>query len=219
MISRTMISSRRTSQSASVLGVLACVAAAFALGATPAVAASACPNEQLRRESNANPVTGQPYSVGLSDCRAYEMVSPLFKQGYDALPVNPEGLMVAPDGETVGFRSEGDFAEPENFNQVGFHAQNRYISRRGVSGWITSSAMAPADLRTGLSTTGFDSDFSPDLRSVQVRLRSGRTEQNATCIHGSRVRLAQRERFVGVHPGLHHPRQYRYWHRIPGWIL
>ena len=36
----------------SVLGVLACVVAALALGATPALAAETCPNEQLRAESD-----------------------------------------------------------------------------------------------------------------------------------------------------------------------
>ncbi len=115
-----------------------------------------------------NPATGQPYSTGLPDCRAYEMVSPLYKQGYDALPVNPDGVLVTPDGSGAGFRSEGDFGEPENFNQVGFHAQNRYVARRGSSGWIASPAMPPASLRTALSTTGFGSDFSPDLSSAQA---------------------------------------------------
>jgi hypothetical protein len=45
----------------------------------PASATASCPNEQLRHESNINPATEEPYDVGLPECRAYEMVSPLEK--------------------------------------------------------------------------------------------------------------------------------------------
>lgn len=40
-----------------------------------------CPNEQLRSESNINPITQNPYSTQLPDCRAYEQVTPPFKDG------------------------------------------------------------------------------------------------------------------------------------------
>ncbi len=54
---RAFASRRSALVSISVLGVTA----ALALGAAPALA---CPNEQLRQESNMNPATGQPYSAG-----------------------------------------------------------------------------------------------------------------------------------------------------------
>ena len=40
------------------------------------------------------------------------MVSPLYKQAHDARPVDQGGFPVAPDGDTVGFGSEGDFSRP-----------------------------------------------------------------------------------------------------------
>jgi hypothetical protein len=169
MISRAPIACRPRSAGTSVLGLLACVVAALALGASPASAAE-CPNEQLRKESRTNPVTGQPYSTGLPDCRAYEMVSPLYKQGHHAESVAEIGIPVAPDGETVGFASEGDFSDPENFKLAGAKGENFYTSHRGESGWFTSSALVPSD--TGIEPQkdggGLGSDFSPDLRSVQV---------------------------------------------------
>src|ERR1019366_3254234 len=88
---------------------------AGALTAAPALAAATegCPNEQVRQESDTNPATGQPYSVGLPECRAYEMVTPLDKQAHDAeTSMQGLGLPVSPDGETVGFTSQGAFSDP-----------------------------------------------------------------------------------------------------------
>ena len=63
--------------------------AAVVIPAAPALAATgeACPNEAVRAESNISPLTGQPYDIGLPECRAYEMVSPLEKQQHDALSI------------------------------------------------------------------------------------------------------------------------------------
>jgi hypothetical protein len=170
MTSRTLAPCRPTSVGASVLGVVACVMAALALCAAPALAAGACPNEQLRRESDINPSAGEPYSVGLPDCRAYEMVSPLYKQSSSAKPITiaaGDALPVAPSGETVGFDSEGDFAEPENF-KFEFKAANMYLSARGPSGWSTRSAFPPHDLVDDPFEDGLDSDSSLDLRGVRA---------------------------------------------------
>ena len=144
--------------------------AAGALATTPVLAAAreGCPNEQVRHESNTNPTTGQPYSVGLPECRAYEMVSPLDKQAHDAeTSMQGLGLPVSPDGETVGFTSQGAFSDPENY-RVNYRPYNAYLSRRGASGWMTSSAFAPANLIEAPFQNGLYSDFSPDLRTVQV---------------------------------------------------
>jgi hypothetical protein len=122
--------------------------------------------EQRRQESNTNPVTGQPYSAGLPDCRAYEMVSPLYKQGANAT-LTTAGIPVAPNGETAGFQSEGAFSNPEN-SLGGLQDINYYTSQRGASGWITASAFAPAKLVAKPSFPGLSTDFSPDLRSAQV---------------------------------------------------
>ena len=56
------------------------------LSAPSALASEGCPNEALRAESNTHSVINhEPYDMGLPECRAYEMVSPLNKQGLEVL--------------------------------------------------------------------------------------------------------------------------------------
>src|SRR5438105_3155062 len=103
-----MIGSARVSvRPACVLGLACAEALAFA---SPDYAE--CLNETLRREGNPNPTTGKPYSAGLPDCRAYEMVSPLYKQeraaeGLSAGYASSGGLPVAPGGDTAAWGSIG----------------------------------------------------------------------------------------------------------------
>src|SRR5438445_9894683 len=141
MSSRTRVSCRTPARA---LGVLTCALAALILPAPAAVAGEAgCSGvgselvsqetEARRRESNLNPATGKPYSTGLPDCRAYEMVSPLYKQSRDAEVVGSSGLLVAPQGDAAGFHSQGAFAEPENELQ-GAQNENNYLARRGSLG-------------------------------------------------------------------------------------
>jgi hypothetical protein len=174
MISRAMPSARHMAARETVLAVLACAAAALASTlALASPAAAECPTETLRQESDTNPTTGQPYSAGLPDCRAYEMVSPLYKQAHDAgvLSGGGTGLPVAPSGETVGWASLGSFANPENYFTV-----NPYLSQRGASEWSTSSAFAPRNLVDGPFTSGIENDSSPDLRSVRATCGSNPEE-------------------------------------------
>ena len=110
---------------------------------------------------------------GLPDCRAYEMVSPLDKQAHDAGTGGTTGgsilpVVVAPDGETAGWSAEGAFAEPENYSVSNYTANNKYLSRRSASGWITSSAFAPRGLVDEPFPSGLDADLSFDMRSKQV---------------------------------------------------
>jgi hypothetical protein len=140
---------------------------AGAISTAPALASSACPNEQVRRESNINPTTGQPYSQGLPECRAYEMVSQPEKGGSDALPKRGtgEGLPIAADGEAVEFASQNAFGDAENYH-IGPTGtpENRYVARRSASGWTTFSALAPRRLASSVSD---GSDASPeDLSAV-----------------------------------------------------
>lgn len=148
--------------------LLPIVVAALIPASAHAAAGEGCPNEQMRMESNVNPTTGQPYSLGLPECRAYEMVSPLDKQAHSAKPYGSSGYPVAPGGEGVGWISEGDFSHPDGY-RVNFSPSNPYTSTRTPSGWTTASVFAPA----GLIATTFEnglvgSDFSPDLTTVQL---------------------------------------------------
>jgi hypothetical protein len=139
--------------------------AAGALSTAPALASSACPNEQVRRESNINPTTGQPYSMGLPECRAYEMVTPPEKGGSDALAKREQGLPIAADGEAVEFDSQNAFGDAENYSvgAIG-NPDNKYVARRSASGWTTFSALAPRRLASSVSQ---GNDASPeDLSAV-----------------------------------------------------
>jgi hypothetical protein len=86
-------------------------------------AAEACPNTNLREENN---------SLALPDCRAYEQVSAVNKEGGFAGVPN-----VAPSGERVLYGSTGVFAGA---------VQNEffvpYIAHRGASGWETQAMLA-----------------------------------------------------------------------------
>jgi len=146
---------------------LLAVTAAVLVSAAPALASDGCPNEQVRHESDTNPTTGQPYSANLPECRAYEMVSPLEKQAHDAKLGGQLGLPISPNGDAVGFASEGAFAGEENY-RVNFSPDNMYLSVRGPSGWKTVSSFAPASLINSPFLDGLDGDFSPDLTSRQV---------------------------------------------------
>jgi hypothetical protein len=151
------------------VGVIAAFAllAAGTLTAAPVLAAEGegCPNEQVRKESNVNPATGKPYSVGLPECRAYEMVSPLDKQAHDA-NVAEGGPLVSPDGDAIGFGSEGAFAGAENYTAYGFSPHNTYIARRKADGWTTESALAPASVISKPTGFGFNGDASLDLSTL-----------------------------------------------------
>jgi hypothetical protein len=162
------------------MGVLACVAAALAHDAAPAIANEGCPNEQLRMESNADSASaaeGRRYSQLLPECRAYEMVSPPFKQSHDVgvkgglfggSSYNPAPIAVAPAGDAVRWVSQGDFGEPENY-ALDPTPEQPFVSRRhGEAGWSTSSAFAPQKLILEPEALGVFGDFSTDLTSHQL---------------------------------------------------
>ncbi|HEY5343056.1 MAG TPA: hypothetical protein VIJ66_05295 [Solirubrobacteraceae bacterium] len=151
-----------TSRSARIAAIAAfTLLAAAALSSTPALAAAGegCPNEQLRNESNVNPATGKPYSVGLPECRAYEMVSPLYKQAHDAVLV--PSVPVAPDGDAVGFASLGAFA---GFEGLSGQRGDQYLSLRAGSGWLTQYLFPPPSvIGVAAEPTAGGLDYSPDL--------------------------------------------------------
>jgi hypothetical protein len=102
--------------------VLACAVAAAA--ASPAAAADACPNAAIRAQQG---VTRLP------DCRAYELVSPVDKNGAAIRQI----VAARPDGDGIAFWSTGAFAgAPGNL------AAN-YSAVRGADGWTTRSLNPP----------------------------------------------------------------------------
>jgi hypothetical protein len=116
--------------------------------------ASACPTEQPA-----------PESALLPDCRAWEMVSPLNKNGADIKGI--EGLagggvvQASPDGEEITYVSPGSFGVP-----VGAPVGSQYLAaRNAASGWESANISLPMDAQTyGLTGSGAPYDaFSTSL--------------------------------------------------------
>jgi LSD1 subclass zinc finger protein len=137
---------RRTLFGLACLCVL--VLAAFAgSGAPSAGAEGACPNEARRAEQ---------HSTELPDCRGYEMVSPLDKNGADVLRTNAR-FRVATDGGAVGWAALAGFADTQ-----GVSVAADYMSQRTDSGWLTH-ALTPRQRSLSWS----------DARSFQEPLYTG----------------------------------------------
>ncbi len=139
-----------------VLGGLALCFAMVALSApVPATTAATCPNEVFR--------TGP--SAQLSDCRAYEMVSPADSNGrifndlspwrfaYDMFGVEP----VSPSGDSLVFETYGGpFEAPAGGN--GRVEGDAWEARRGEAGWAVVRHVTP---------TGSEAPM-PDLGGVSA---------------------------------------------------
>jgi len=126
---------------------------AFTTYATSAPNAN-CPNQTFR----------VGFSASLADCRAYEMVSPVDKNGGDvrslAATTGPAGFrseinQAAVDGGKFTFSSYKAFA-----GAVGSAYSNQYIAKRGVDGWSTEAISPPRALRTVGSTSKDDGDVA-----------------------------------------------------------
>jgi WD40-like Beta Propeller Repeat len=143
--------------------------AAFLGSGTPSAgAAQACPNEAFR--------TG--FGAALPDCRAYEMVSPVDKNGADISTGPGIGDSVrsaynqsAADGNQMTFSAQASFAEA-----VAGRGSNQYLATRGEDSWTTRAINAPLGptfyeslLPSAFGTleTAFRL-FTPDLTSAWI---------------------------------------------------
>jgi hypothetical protein len=108
---------------------------------TARASAGSCPNERLRQESNLDPVTREPVSAKLPDCRAYEMVSPPFKNGQ-----NPTSLEISfLDPSHLIFSDNGAFGGALQDWVLGAD----YLGTRGASGWGALPLDPPAGTLLG----------------------------------------------------------------------
>jgi hypothetical protein len=162
--------SHRSRGIAGLLGLaLIASGALFGGAAQSAVAAEAtCPNEALRIQSNVNPGTLLPFSVGLPECRAYEMVSPVDKQAHHAR----DGRILSRDGNTVGFGIFGQLPDGEGFNQFNFSG-NSFLAKRSGAGWATRATTVPSSLIQKVAGNLYVVDYSPDFSKYATCGASG----------------------------------------------
>ncbi|HEX8689354.1 MAG TPA: hypothetical protein VF729_03835, partial [Solirubrobacterales bacterium] len=129
---------------------------------------SACPNDVFRIGPGAL----------LPDCRAYEMVSPLDKEGGDValwsgknalVPLYFELNQSAPSGERFAFTSAYPFAGSESAPYV-----SQYLAERGSGGW-KSESISPSRSEIPVQLDNFENDFqgfSADLCQAWLRHNS-----------------------------------------------
>jgi hypothetical protein len=108
-------------RAATVLAAVAASVVSLGLGSVPAMADD-CPNEALRAENN---------STQLPECRAYELVSPVFKEGFAPLI---QGFA----DDRLAFAANGNYAN-NGYGGSAATGGNQYISVRSASGWITKA--------------------------------------------------------------------------------
>jgi hypothetical protein len=134
-------------------------------------ASEPCPNEERRGSA----------AAGLPDCRAYEMVSPVDKNGGDIDAYFYEGFNASrefegldqstPEGAKLAYTAATAFADP-----AGSPGVSEYIATRTEGGWTSESIDPP--MRGGIANNPFAHDsqfkaFSEDLSSGWLKSESG----------------------------------------------
>ncbi len=116
-----------------------------------------CPNQAFRAGGSAR----------LPDCRAYEMVSPVDKNGGDATTYPFVGGLLASssDGQKLGYAALRSFADPE-----AAPLYSEYLAARGSDGWSTRSISPPRSNPAFFSPGGSGQykAFSEDLCSAWI---------------------------------------------------
>ena len=130
-------------------GVASSADASFAASAE--AAGEACPNEAIREEQHA---------TFLPECRAYELVTNPFKQGF---AVESDGF--TNDG-VFAYHSTGSFAGAGNGQQL-----NQYLATRTASGWRTESPDPPGSTYISFQASNGAEALSSDLRSSLFLMR------------------------------------------------
>ncbi len=127
---------------------------------SPALA-EGCPNAQFRSGA----------SERLPDCRAFEQVSPLEKDGLDAVtlePMQPARSSACEPGEacTLAYMNVGSSFAGAPGNEIA----NAYLSARGAGGWQTTPLSPPTPQAPPDGLPSVTYAFSADLSNVVVRV-------------------------------------------------
>ena len=116
------------------------------LSPSAAQATETCPNEALRTELN---------SGLLPDCRAYEMASPVYKEGYEV----PFKQPIAADGDKAIVYSLANLAGGDGASENAATG-SVYVDERGPAGWKLTSLNPPSSQFVGqmLQSGGWEPD-------------------------------------------------------------
>jgi hypothetical protein len=163
----------------------------FTTYALPA-AQTDCPNQALRLGA----------SAGLPDCRAYEMVSPVEKNGGDIVladNISHPGAgynKATPSGEKLAYSSSASFGD-----QLSSLNSNHYIATRSATGWSSDGINAPVSLGSIFpvvspfalqpSVLGFTEDLSSAWMTNE-----GKTTLTADAVPGF-VNMYRRDNLTG----------------------
>jgi hypothetical protein len=136
------VGGRPMKRALSFFGALAVFAALVALGSEQRVPVA----EAAGGDSCANAALRNGASAYLSDCRAYELVSPVDKNGGDIVSrctarcVRTSLMQSTPDGEKLSYSSYIAFGDAASSLY-----SNQYIASRGPDGWSTHAINAPRE--------------------------------------------------------------------------
>jgi hypothetical protein len=136
------------------------LAAVWLSGVSAPANAADCPNAQFRSGA----------SEHLPDCRAYEQVSPVEKDGQDAmtlLPLRPAQASPCEAGEpcTVAYMNVGAAFDGARGNDF----PNAYLATRGASGWQTTALTPPTPQAPTNGKEAASYAFSEDLSQTVLR--------------------------------------------------
>jgi hypothetical protein len=177
-----MIAARRHNRSLTAQMIAAAalmlVVASLAL---PSIAhAEPCPNEAIRLEQG---------TTGLPECRAYEMVTPPFKNGPPPLARVQGTTIVSADGSRLAYDALGAFGGAEDSSN---EAGAMYIASRLGGGWASTPVTPSASeffggnsiVETGLTSETID--FEPGLSRTLIATapRSGKRIDGRFYIRG-----------------------------------
>jgi DNA-binding beta-propeller fold protein YncE len=128
-----------------------------------------CANETARGESNPNPVTKVALASELADCRGYEMVSPVQKNGALLTPVfgglSPD---IGGGGQRVIVSSLTCFDEPQSCTGARASLGPPFEFARTNAGWATHPLAPPASEFELNSVWGYSADSGLVLYSSPV---------------------------------------------------
>lgn len=123
--------------------------------------ASECANESIR--------SAEPFAGALPDCRAYEQVSPVEKNGQNALGA-PGFVQTTSDGNAVSYVASQPLADSSGVTKL----VTNYISLRESETWLTRSLSPPAEASPNKATfRGLTEDLRFTMAEADEPLAAG----------------------------------------------